>query len=90
MKMLPKTIGESNDFEDRIRTTSEIVKIHWKYVSFLTTPNRNVRESMGFMQRAERCKIKEIGLKLELLKSIGNMCISWPSGSKSIENADVF
>ena len=72
---VPKTIGESNNFEDRIRTTSEIVKIHWKYVAFLTTPNRHVRESMGFMQRAERCKIEEIGLKLELLKSIGNMCI---------------
>ena len=27
-----KTIGGSNSFEDRIRTKSEIVKIHLKYV----------------------------------------------------------
>ena len=62
-KNVAKTIGESKIFEDRTRTKSEIVKGHWKYVSFLTTPNRHVRESMGFMQRAERCKIEEIGLK---------------------------
>ena len=87
---VPKTSGESKNFEDRIRTKSGIVKMHWKYVAFLTTPNRHVRESMGFMQRAERCKIEEIGLKLELLKSIGNMCICRPTGSKSIENTEVF
>ena len=78
------------NFEDRIRTKSEIVKIHWKYVSVMTTPNRHVRESIGIVQRAERCKIEEIGLKLELLKSNGNMRIVWPTGSKSDENTVVF
>ena len=60
---VPKTIGESKNFADRITTTREIVKIRWKYVVFLTTPNRHVRETIGIVQRAERCKIEEIGLK---------------------------
>jgi len=60
---VPKTIGGSKIFKDRIAAKSEIVKIRWKYVAFLTAPNRHVRESICFMQRAERCKIEEIGHK---------------------------
>jgi len=58
-----KTNGENNIFKDDIAAKHEIVKIYWKYVAFLTAPNRHVRESIGFMQRAERYKIEEIGLK---------------------------
>ena len=57
-----KTIGGSKNFEYRIRAKSEIVKKSLGDVTFLTTPNRHVRESICFMQRAERCKIEEIGL----------------------------
>ena len=42
---------------------NEIVKNHWKYVSFLTTQNRHVRQTIGILQRAQRSKIEEIGLK---------------------------
>ena len=42
---------------------SEIVKINWKYVAFLTTQNRHVRQTIGILQRAQRSGIEEIGLK---------------------------
>ena len=58
-----KTSGESNTFEGHIAAKSGIVKIHWKFVSLLTPQNRHVRESICFMQRAERCKIEEIRLE---------------------------
>ena len=58
-----KTIGESKNFEGHIARKSGIVKIHLKFVSLLTPQNRHVRESICSMQRAERCKIEEIGLK---------------------------
>ena len=79
-----KTIGGSKNFEDRIRTNSEIYTIHWKYIAFLTTPNRHVRGSICFMQRAERCKIEEIWLKCELLKYIGKIMHFWPTGAETI------
>ena len=60
---VPKTIGESNNFKDHTAANTKIVKIHLKHVTFWTAPNRHVRESIGFMQRAERYKIEEIGLK---------------------------
>ena len=55
-----KTSGESNIFECHINVNYEIVKIQLEYVAFLTPQNRHVRESIGFMQRATRCKIEEI------------------------------
>ena len=58
-----KTIGESKNFEGHIATKRGIVKIRWKFVSFLTPQNRHVRATTGNVQRAERCKIEEIGLK---------------------------
>ena len=58
-----KTSGKSNYFEGDIATKSEIVKIRWKFVSFLTPQNRHVRATTGIVERAERCKIEEIGLK---------------------------
>ena len=58
-----KTSGENNNFEGRMATTSEIAQIHLKYASFLATPNRHVRQTIGIMQRAQRYKIEEIGLK---------------------------
>ena len=60
---VPETISGSNNFEGHMIATSEIVKIHWKYVSFLTTQNRHVRQTIGILQRAQRSKIQEIGLK---------------------------
>ena len=52
-----KINGESNIFECRITANFEILKIHVEYVGFLTPQNQPVRESIGFMQRAEQCKI---------------------------------
>ena len=58
-----ETIGESNNFEGHIAAKSGIVKIRWEFVSFLTPQNRHVRATTGIVERAERCKIEEIGLK---------------------------
>ena len=60
---VPETNGESKNFEGHMITNSEIVEIHLKYVAFLTTQNRHVRQTIGILQRAQRSKIKEIGLK---------------------------
>ena len=65
-----KTIGESKNFEGHIAITSGIVKIRWKFVSYLTPQNRHVRAATGIVQRAERCKIEEISRKEELLKFV--------------------
>jgi len=79
-----KTIGESKIFKSHIAAKSEIVKIHWGNVAFWTAPNRHVRESICFMQRAERCKIEEIGLKYELLKFVRKIIYFWQTGAKSV------
>ena len=68
-----KTSGENNNFEGHMIAKSEIVKNQWKYVAFLTATNRRVRQTIGNVMRAQRCKIEEIGLKQELLKFVGNM-----------------
>ena len=60
---VPETNGRNNNFEGHKIAKSEIVKIHWKYVSFLTAHNRHVRQTIGILQRAQRSKIQEIGLK---------------------------
>ena len=62
-KNVSETNGENNNFEGHIATDNGIVKIHLKIVSFLTPQNRHVRATAGIVQRAERCKIEEIGLK---------------------------
>ena len=67
---VPKTIGESKIFEGRMIAKSGIVKIHLKFVSFLTSQNEHVRATTGNVERAEWCKIEEIRLKQELLKFI--------------------
>ena len=58
-----KTSGESKNFEGHITRKSGIVKIRWRFVTFLTPQNQHVRATTGIVQRAERCKIEEIGLK---------------------------
>ena len=58
-----KTSGESKNFESRMVAKSEIVKKRWKYVAFLTATNERVRQTIGNVMRAQRCKIEEIGLK---------------------------
>ena len=60
---VPETTGKSKNFEGHMIATSEIVKIHWKYVSFLTCQNRHVRQTIGILQRAQRSKNEEIGPK---------------------------
>ena len=62
-KNVPKTIGENKIFEGHTATKTGIVKIHWKFVLFLTPQNVHVRATTGNVERAERCKIKEIGLE---------------------------
>ena len=59
---VPETSGRSNNFEGHMIAKSEIVKMHWKYVAFLTTQNRHLRQTIGILQRAQRPKIQEIGL----------------------------
>ena len=63
-----KTIGESKNFEGRMVAKSEILKKQWKYNAFLTATNRRVRQTIGNVMRAQRCKTEEIGPKQELLK----------------------
>ena len=58
-----KTKAENVIYESHIAAKSEIVKIHLEYVSLSTTQNRHVRESIGFMQRAGRCKMQENRVK---------------------------
>ena len=58
-----KTIAESKILEGCMVTKSGIVKIHLENEAFLTTRNRHVRETIGTVQRSERCKIEEVGLK---------------------------
>ena len=60
---VPETSGRSKNFEGHMIAKSEIVKMHLKYVAFLTTQNRHVRQTIGIVQRAQRSKIEEIGLK---------------------------
>ena len=60
---VPETSGRSKNFEGRKIAKSEIVKIRWKYVSFLSAQNRHVRQTIGIVQRAQRSKIEQIGLK---------------------------
>ena len=60
---VPETSGRSKNLAGHMIANNEIVKIHWKYVTFLTTQNRHVRQTIGIVQRAQRSKIEEIGLK---------------------------
>ena len=83
---VPETSGMSKHFEGHKIARSEIVKIRWEYVSFLTTQNRHVRQTIGILQRAQRSKIEEICLKQELLKFIGNMRDFWQAGAETVEN----
>ena len=61
-----KTSGESKNFEGRMIAQSEIVQNRWKYVAFLTATKRRVRQTIGNVMRAQRCKNEEISLKQEL------------------------
>ena len=65
-----KTSGESKNFEGRMVAKSEIIKKQLKYIAFLTATNRRVRQTIGNVMRAQRCKSKEIGPKQELLKFV--------------------
>ena len=57
-----KTIGESKNFEGHMIAKNEIVKNQLKYIAFLTATNRRVRQTIGNVMRAQRCKTEEIGL----------------------------
>ena len=81
-----KTNGENKNSEGRMIAKSEIVKTRWKYIPFLTATNRRVRQTIGNVMRAQRCKIEEIMLKQELLKFVGNMWFSWQAGAETVEN----
>ena len=58
-----ETNGGSMNFEGHMIAKSEIVKIHWKYVTFLTCQNRHVRQTTGNVMRAQRSTIEEIIIK---------------------------
>ena len=60
---VPATNGRSKNFEGHMISKSKIVKNDWKYVTFLTTQNRHVRQTVGIVQRAQRSKIEEILLE---------------------------
>ena len=45
-----------------------------------------MRQTIGIIERAQRSKMEEIGLKSELLKSIGNMYHFWQTGAEIVEN----
>ena len=65
-----KTSGESKNFEGRMVAKSEIIKKQWKHIACLTATNRRVRQTIGNVMRAQRCKTEEIGPKQELLKFV--------------------
>ena len=67
---VPETIGGSKNFEGHMIAKREIVKIHLKYVLFLTTQNRHVHQTIGIVQQPQRSKIEEISLKQELVRFI--------------------
>ncbi len=69
-RKVSKTSGESKIPEGRMITKSEIVKKQWKYIAFLTATNRRVRQTIGNVMRAQRCKTEEIAPKQELLKFV--------------------
>ena len=80
-KNVSETSGESKNFEGHIAAKRGIVKIHWKFVSFLTPQNRHVRATTGIVERAERCKIEEVRIvNIRLKKYI----YFWQNGSKTI------
>ena len=54
---MSKTIGVSTNFENDITRTRTFVKIQWEYVAFLTAPNPHVRQTIGIVDAAQRCKI---------------------------------
>ena len=62
IKKMPRTSGRRNIFKGHITGKSKIVEIRLKYVSFLTTQNRHVRQTIGNVMRAQRCRIEEISL----------------------------
>ena len=57
-----KTSGESKNFEGRMLAKSKINEKQLKYIVFLTATNRRVRQTMGNVMRAQRCKTEEIRL----------------------------
>ena len=63
LENVAKTIGERNIFKNCNVAKREIVKIHWKFVSFWAQQNPLVRQTIGNVMRAERCKIEEINSK---------------------------
>ena len=65
-----KTNGESKNLEGHMFAKSEIVKKLRKYITFLTATNRRVRQTIGNVMRAERCKSEEISLKQKVLKFV--------------------
>ena len=67
---VPETSGRSNNFAGHMIVNNEIVKNNWTYVSFLTTQNRHVRQTIGIVQRTQRPKIEEIMRKQGMLKII--------------------
>ena len=65
---------------------SEIVRKPLKYKALLAATNRRVRQTIGNVMRAQRCKIQEIGRKEELLKFVENMWFFWQAGAETVEN----
>ena len=55
-KLIKKSVPLNTSFGD-----AGISKKHCKYLVLLVAANRHVRETIGIVQRAERCKIEEIG-----------------------------
>ena len=45
-----------------------------------------MRQTIGIIERAQQSKMEEIGLKTELLKSIGKMYHFWQTGTEIVEN----
>ena len=56
-EIVAKTNGKSKNFEGRMIAKSEIAKKQLKYIPCLTATNRRVRQTIGNVRRAQRCKI---------------------------------
>ena len=52
-----ETNGESNNFEGPVGAKTKIVEIHWKHIAFLATQILHVRQAVGNVMRAQRCKM---------------------------------
>ena len=54
---MSQTNGDSTIFGTDVTSTRTFLKIYLEYVAFQAAPNRHVRQTIGIVDAAQRCKI---------------------------------